>query len=140
MSVGSQVTNDKCQLAVSVVVYTLVLLSSVSVPPSWGTVPEPSSHPSDEEEETDRHLSDNDRHLSDNDRHLSDNDRHLSDNDCSYLVPSEELNNYEIEVINGNKAGSKWLVIEKTYICHANAESTEGEVTYWECKRRRHDR
>ena len=60
--------------------------------------------------------------------------------ECSYLIPSDNLPKIEIEVIDGNKAGSKWLVVEKTYICHANAESSEGEETYWECRRRRHDR
>ena len=56
------------------------------------------------------------------------------------MVPSDDLSKVDIEIIDGNKAGSKWLVGDKTYICHANAESSEAEVTYWECKRRRHDR
>ena len=58
----------------------------------------------------------------------------------SYLADSDDLKDIDVEVIDGNKAGSKWLVLEKTYICHSNAESVEGELTYWECRRQRHDR
>ena len=60
--------------------------------------------------------------------------------DVSYLVSPDDLAKVDLELIEGNKPGSKWLVIEKTYICHVNAGSTEGDVTYWECRRRRHDR
>ena len=41
---------------------------------------------------------------------------------------------------DGNKANSKWLVIDKTYVCHVNDQSCEGDIIYWECKRRRHDK
>ena len=63
-----------------------------------------------------------------------------SESDVSYLVPPDDLAKVDLDLIEGNKPGSKWLVIEKTYICHVNAGSTEGDVTYWECRRRRHDR
>ena len=67
------------------------------------------------------------------------NNRHV-DTDCDYLVSSDELEKVELELIDGNKVNSKWLVIDKTYVCHVNDQSCEGDVIYWECKRRRHDK
>ena len=61
-------------------------------------------------------------------------EKELSNNsecDVSYLVPPDALDKVDLELIEGNKPGSKWLVIEKTYICHVNAGSTEGDLTYW---------
>ena len=41
-----------------------------------------------------------------------------------YLVPTDELINFDLELIDGNKPNSKWLVIDKTYICHVNDSMT----------------
>lgn len=61
-------------------------------------------------------------------------------NEHDYLLNSDELESVEIELIDGNKPNSKWLVIEKAYVCHVNDKSCDSDVVYWECKRRRHDK
>ena len=63
-----------------------------------------------------------------------------NDSESDYLEPADQLNQHEIQIIEGNKTGSQWLVIDGAYVCHVNAVSVEGNITYCECKRRRHDR
>ena len=43
----------------------------------------------------------------------SDNDACCEDNEgeCSYLVPEVELSEFTIRLINGDKSGSTWLVV-----------------------------
>ena len=67
-------------------------------------------------------------------------DPNVSESEREYLEPTDKLNQHDIKIIEGNKNGSKWLVIDGAYVCHANIVSAEGQITYWECKRRRHDR
>ena len=56
----------------------------------------------------------------------------------------EELEKTKIEIISGNKKGSKWLVIDNAYLLHKNDESSDDytgdTTTYWECSRRRKDK
>ena len=40
-------------------------------------------------------------------------------------------------IIDGLKSGSKWLVVDNTYICHMNSKSVDGKHIYWECSQRR---
>ena len=63
-----------------------------------------------------------------------------NDSEGEYLEPADQLSQHEVQIIEGNKSGSQWLVIDGAYVCHVNAVSVEGHITYWECKRRRHDR
>ena len=55
---------------------------------------------------------------------LDDNDDNAEDpkNDSiqsyMYLMPQEELEKVKVEVINGDKAGSKWLVLDYIFILY----------------------
>ena len=56
--------------------------------------------------------------------------------DASYLVPEISLFEYSARLVDGDKLGSKWLVISDKYIYHKNDISVEGDQTYWVCARR----
>ena len=51
--------------------------------------------------------------------------------DLSYLIISEELNDHKIEILNGDKKNSHWLLVDDHYICHlkTKSETEEGRVT-----------
>ena len=69
-----------------------------------------------------------------------DNEEDDNVDEHDYLLNSDELESVEIELIDGNKPNSKWLVLEKSYVCHVNDKSCDSDIVYWECKRRRHDK
>ena len=69
-----------------------------------------------------------------------DNEEDDNVDEHDYLLNSDELENVEIELIDGNKPNSNWLVLEKSYVCHVNDKSCDSDIVYWECKRRRHDK
>ena len=50
-------------------------------------------------------------------------------------LETEGLDCIDLEIIDGDKFGSQWLVVGGIYICHKYAES-ETEV-FWECSGRR---
>ena len=51
-----------------------------------------------------------------------------------HLVDPSDYENYKIEIIQGDKKNSEWLVLNQEYICHRNDISATGEYHYWECK------
>ena len=55
-------------------------------------------------------------------------------NNFSFLE-KDDLANFKIELIDGDKGSSKWLVINDIYICH-RFQSNDVE-TFWECSGRR---
>ena len=54
-----------------------------------------------------------------------------------HLVAPEEFQEYDIEIISGDKKGSEWLILDKEFICHRNDRSATGTYHYWECRSRR---
>ena len=59
---------------------------------------------------------------------------------CSYLIGEDELEAHTIELIQGDKSTSKWLIVDNTYIFHKNTSSVDGSETFWECSdRRKHE-
>ena len=60
--------------------------------------------------------------------------------DASYLVPQASLTEYSMRLIDGDKAGSRWLVVGDNYIYHKNDGSLDEGHTYWECSKRRQSR
>ena len=60
--------------------------------------------------------------------------------ECSYLVPQVNLAECSARVIDGDKVGSKWLVVGDMYIFHKNDSSLDGENIYWECSKRKQTR
>ena len=55
--------------------------------------------------------------------------------DTSYLVDDEGLKEVKVALIEGDKPGSNWLVVDDIYICH-RYQGSEAE-TFWECSGRR---
>ena len=55
----------------------------------------------------------------------------------SFLVSSEEIVNHNIEVLNGDKKNSVWLLVDDHYICHMKQKGEDGTQFFWECKQRR---
>ena len=55
----------------------------------------------------------------------------------SHLVHNDKINDHQIEMINGDKAGSERFIVDNQYICHRNDKSVKGEYEYWECRSRR---
>ena len=41
------------------------------------------------------------------------------------LATEEELEKVKTEVVEGNKKGSNWLIVEDTHICHKHEETKE---------------
>ena len=56
---------------------------------------------------------------------------------CSYLIGEKELDAHTLELIQGDKATSNWLIVDNTYIFHKNTSSVDGSETFWECSLRR---
>jgi hypothetical protein len=54
----------------------------------------------------------------------------------NYLEEEEALDKIKIEVVDGEKAGSKWLIIEDIYIMHKKQSSANEE--FWDCSGRLH--
>ena len=50
-------------------------------------------------------------------------------------MTKEELGGIEVKLIDGDKDGSKWLIVDDIYICH-RYQGSEFE-TFWECSGRR---
>ena len=50
-----------------------------------------------------------------------------------YLVPQASLPEYGERLIDGDKAGSRWLMVGDTYIYHKNDGALDGGHVYWEC-------
>ena len=73
---------------------------------------------------------------SDEDMNLEDEDGDDEEN-YSHLVPKNKIEEHQIEITNGDKAGSEWLIVDNQYICHKNDKSVKGEYEYWECRSRR---
>ena len=46
------------------------------------------------------------------------------------LVRMEDLKNHKVELLDGDKKNSKWLLLDEHYICHLK----DGETYFWECK------
>ena len=67
----------------------------------------------------------------------SENINSTQDEYGSFLIPEDELNSINVEIIKGNRANSQWLILDQTYICHKNDQSVEGDLIYWECSKRR---
>ena len=67
-------------------------------------------------------------------------DESLDDEDCSYLVPEVSLGEHIVRIVEGDKLGSRWLVVGEHYIFHRNDTSLDGEQVYWECSRRKQAR
>ena len=61
----------------------------------------------------------------------------IEEEEADYLVPVSDLKEVSLEIVEGDKAGSKWLVLEKTYIFHKNTSSVDGSEVFWECVARR---
>ena len=61
----------------------------------------------------------------------------IEEEEGDYLVPVSDLKEVSLEIVEGDKAGSKWLVLEKTYIFHKNTSSVDGSEVFWECAARR---
>ena len=53
-----------------------------------------------------------------------------------YLAGIDEIKNMKAEWIDGDKAGSKWLVLDDIFILHKYGFKGENEV-FWECQDRR---
>lgn len=74
------------------------------------------------------------------DNPLDDDDENGEDpeNDSipSYLMPQEELDKVKVEVIDGDKAGSKWLVLDDVFMLYKYGYEGK-EETFWECSERR---
>ena len=67
---------------------------------------------------------------------IDSSDNNENDNrDDSYLVDEEGLKNVKVAIIEGDKPGSNWLVVDDIYICH-RYQGSEAE-TFWECSGRR---
>ena len=69
--------------------------------------------------------------------HLTEGEEENDDHECSYLVSENDFSNHNVEVIAGDKSGSQWLVINKTWIFHKNTASVDGSEVFWECTVRR---
>ena len=55
--------------------------------------------------------------------------------DAPNFLETESLDDIQLELIDGDKAGSSWLVVSDIFICHKFSES-ESEI-FWECSGRR---
>ena len=77
------------------------------------------------------------------DNPLDDDDENGEDpeNDSipSYLMPQEELDKVKVEVIDGDKAGSKWLVLDDVFMLYKYGYEGK-EETFWECSERRRNK
>ena len=62
-------------------------------------------------------------------------DNYVDGRDKSYLVEDDELEKVKVDIIEGDKQNSKWLVVNDIYICH-RYQGSESE-TFWECWGRR---
>ena len=49
------------------------------------------------------------------------------DDDNGHLDP--DFSQMTTSIINGLKSGSKWFVVDDTYICHINSKSVDGKYT-----------
>ena len=55
----------------------------------------------------------------------------------SFLVSNEDISSNKIEVLNGDKKNSVWLLVDDHYICHMKQKGEDGTQYFWECKQRR---
>ena len=53
-----------------------------------------------------------------------------------YLADAEELSNMKTEIIEGDKEGSRWLVLDDVFILHKYGFKSKNEI-FWECAERR---
>ena len=53
----------------------------------------------------------------------------------TYMEDKDEMSKYKLELIEGDKDGSKWLVVEDIFILHKYRST--GNETFWECSGRR---
>ena len=65
----------------------------------------------------------------------SSDDGDANDNNNPFLENEDNLGNHKLEVIEGDKEGSKWLVLDEVYILHKYR--TTGDEIFWECSGRR---
>ena len=51
----------------------------------------------------------------------------------------QDIDSHSIEIVDGEKEGSKWLIIDGIYICHRdnNSKGNIRERLGWECRGRR---
>ena len=51
----------------------------------------------------------------------------------------QDIDSHTIEIVDGEKEGSKWLIIDEIYICHRDNTSKGNvrETLGWECRGRR---
>ena len=51
----------------------------------------------------------------------------------------QDIDSHTIEIVDGEKEGSKWLIIDGIYICHRDNtfKGNVRETLGWECKGRR---
>ena len=55
--------------------------------------------------------------------------------DYDYLEPHDDVAKHKIELVQGEKDGSRWLVMDDIYILHKK-EISKNEI-FWECSGRR---
>ena len=54
----------------------------------------------------------------------------------AYLESQDKLSSIKLEIVDGEKSGSRWLIIDDIYIMHKKQE-TKNDI-FWECAGRRH--
>ena len=90
----------------------------------------------DEEDDTsDVDANDNSFEQPDDDETLG-HDSHDEDVAQEYLAGIDELDSIKAAFIDGDKEGSKWLVLDDIFILHKYGYKGENEV-FWECQDRR---
>ena len=80
--------------------------------------------------------------MSSNELTINDNDEDILedpiDDVYDHLEDEDKIDSHKVELISGEKDGSKWLLMDDIYILHKKDESSSKE--FWECSgRRRYD-